>query len=46
MLTPHHFHEHETHRSFFFEHLETKGTEAARACVHTIEALSSLPATA
>jgi 6,7-dimethyl-8-ribityllumazine synthase len=44
VLTPHHFHEHETHRAFFFEHLETKGTEAARACAHTIEALERLPA--
>ena len=44
VLTPHHFHEHETHRAFFFEHLETKGTEAARACVHTVEALDRLPA--
>jgi 6,7-dimethyl-8-ribityllumazine synthase len=44
VLTPHHFHEHETHRAFFFEHLETKGTEAARACAHTIDALDRLPA--
>jgi 6,7-dimethyl-8-ribityllumazine synthase len=44
VLTPHHFHEHETHRAFFFEHLETKGVEAARACAHTIEALERLPA--
>lgn len=44
VLTPHHFHEHETHRAFFFEHLETKGVEAARACVHTINALDRLPA--
>jgi 6,7-dimethyl-8-ribityllumazine synthase len=43
VLTPHHFHEHETHRGFFFDHLETKGTEAARACAHTIEALHRLP---
>jgi 6,7-dimethyl-8-ribityllumazine synthase len=42
VLTPHHFHEHETHRGFFFEHLETKGTEAARACAHTIDALERL----
>jgi 6,7-dimethyl-8-ribityllumazine synthase len=45
VLTPHHFHEHETHRAFFFEHLETKGTEAARACAHTIDALGRLPVT-
>jgi 6,7-dimethyl-8-ribityllumazine synthase len=44
VLTPHHFHEHETHRSFFFEHLETKGAEAARACVNTHDALERLPA--
>jgi 6,7-dimethyl-8-ribityllumazine synthase len=44
VLTPHHFHEHETHRAFFFEHLETKGVEAARACAHTIDALARLPA--
>jgi 6,7-dimethyl-8-ribityllumazine synthase len=43
VLTPHHFHEHETHRAFFFEHLETKGAEAARACAHTIDALERLP---
>jgi 6,7-dimethyl-8-ribityllumazine synthase len=43
VLTPHHFHEHETHRSFFFGHLETKGTEAARACSHTVDALDRLP---
>jgi 6,7-dimethyl-8-ribityllumazine synthase len=42
VLTPHHFHEHETHRAFFFEHLETKGVEAARACAHTIDALDAL----
>ncbi len=44
VLTPHHFHEHETHRAFFFEHLEAKGAEAARACAHTINALDRLPA--
>lgn len=46
VLTPHYFHEHETHRAFFFEHLETKGAEAARACAHTIAALDRLPASA
>ncbi|HXS33533.1 MAG TPA: 6,7-dimethyl-8-ribityllumazine synthase [Solirubrobacterales bacterium] len=46
VLTPHHFHEHETHRAFFFEHLAAKGVEAARACAHTIEALDRLPASA
>lgn len=43
VLTPHHFHEHETHRAFFFEHFKVKGAEAARACAHTIEALERLP---
>jgi 6,7-dimethyl-8-ribityllumazine synthase len=43
VLTPHHFHEHETHRGFFFDHLETKGIEAARACAHTIDSLEQLP---
>jgi 6,7-dimethyl-8-ribityllumazine synthase len=42
VLTPHHFHEHETHRSFFFDHLEKKGIEAARACAHTVGALERL----
>ncbi|HEX6667625.1 MAG TPA: 6,7-dimethyl-8-ribityllumazine synthase [Solirubrobacterales bacterium] len=46
VLTPHHFHEHETHRAFFFDHMETKGTEAARACAHTIEALDRLATSA
>jgi 6,7-dimethyl-8-ribityllumazine synthase len=46
VLTPHHFHEHETHRAFFFEHLEAKGTEAARACAHTVNALDRLPTSA
>lgn len=43
VLTPHHFHEHEAHRGFFFDHLESKGAEAARACAHTVEALERLP---
>lgn len=43
ILTPHHFHEHETHHAFFSKHFETKGAEAARACVRTVEALAKLP---
>jgi 6,7-dimethyl-8-ribityllumazine synthase len=46
VLTPHHFHEHADHASFFSSHFEVKGREAARACAHTIEALEQLPATA
>jgi 6,7-dimethyl-8-ribityllumazine synthase len=44
VLTPHHFHEHDVHQTFFSEHFEAKGAEAARACAHTMEALSRLPA--
>lgn len=44
VLTPHHFHEHETHRAFFAAHLREKGAEAARACAHTVDALARLPA--
>jgi 6,7-dimethyl-8-ribityllumazine synthase len=46
VLTPHHFHEHDAHLSFFSEHFELKGVEAARACAHTVEALAQLPAAA
>ncbi|MBB3139932.1 6,7-dimethyl-8-ribityllumazine synthase [Halomonas organivorans] len=37
VLTPHHFHEHATHTSFFHEHFVTKGREAAEACAMTLE---------
>jgi 6,7-dimethyl-8-ribityllumazine synthase len=43
VLTPHHFHEHEAHTSFFSSHFEVKGREAARACTQTVEALGQLP---
>jgi 6,7-dimethyl-8-ribityllumazine synthase len=46
VLTPHHFHEHEAHASFFSAHFEVKGREAARACAETIAALERLPAPA
>jgi 6,7-dimethyl-8-ribityllumazine synthase len=36
VLTPRHYHEHEDHRRFFFEHFAVKGIEAAQACVRTI----------
>ncbi len=42
VLTPHHFHEHSDHIGFFAEHLEKKGTEAARAVVRTLESLQSI----
>jgi 6,7-dimethyl-8-ribityllumazine synthase len=44
VLTPHHFHEHEQHMSFFSAHLEVKGREAARACTETIDSLAGLGA--
>lgn len=44
VLTPHHFHEHEQHRQFFFDHFVVKGQEAAHACVRTLAALSSIRA--
>jgi len=46
VLTPHHYHEHETHRRFFHEHFRVKGQEAARACVGTLQSLAALAAAA
>ena len=46
VLTPHHFHEHDAHASFFTDHFEVKGREAARACAETVAALERLPAPA
>ena len=45
VLTPHHFHEHETHEAFFRTHLVQKGEEAAKACAATMESLARIPAT-
>ena len=39
VLTPHHFHEHADHRKYFHRHFAVKGTEAAQACVATVEGL-------
>jgi 6,7-dimethyl-8-ribityllumazine synthase len=44
VLTPHHFHEHVEHRKYFHRHFAIKGTEAAQACVNTIEALRQVDA--
>lgn len=41
VLTPHHFHSGEEHQSFFAEHFELKGKEAAQACANTINLLRS-----
>lgn len=36
VLTPRDFHDHDEHRRFFATHFVTKGTEVARACLHTL----------
>lgn len=43
VLTPHHFHEHSEHVTFFTEHFVTKGAEAARAVATTLSSLRTLP---
>jgi 6,7-dimethyl-8-ribityllumazine synthase len=43
VLTPHHFHDHAVHSTFFAEHLTTKGIEAAQACARTVHSLARLP---
>ncbi len=42
VLTPHHFHDHDTHHRFFQDHFVQKGAEAARACSQTLESLHRL----
>lgn len=42
VLTPQRFHEHDEHRRFFAEHFVVKGTEAALACVRTVQSLQRL----
>lgn len=42
VLAPHHFHEHAEHRKYFMRHFAVKGTEAAQACLRTVEALRRL----
>jgi 6,7-dimethyl-8-ribityllumazine synthase len=46
VLTPHHFHEHDSHASFFSSHFEVKGREAAQACMMTMQSLAVLSAVA
>jgi 6,7-dimethyl-8-ribityllumazine synthase len=43
VLTPHNFHEHDPHKSFFLDHFVEKGREVALACVNTMTALQALP---
>lgn len=42
ILTPIHFHEHDEHSKFFFEHFRTKGKELAVACLKTLENMRDL----
>ncbi len=42
VLTPQHFHEHETHQVFFRKHMVIKGEEAAAACVAAIEGVQKI----
>jgi 6,7-dimethyl-8-ribityllumazine synthase len=46
VLTPQHFHDHEEHRRFFFDHFKVKGVEAAEACAKTIEGVLRLKSVA
>jgi 6,7-dimethyl-8-ribityllumazine synthase len=41
VLTPQNFHEHKAYQQFFHEHFKVKGTEAAVACVKTLQNLTS-----
>lgn len=42
VLTPHQFHEHDTHKAFFRDHFLVKGAEAARACKWTLDSLAKM----
>lgn len=42
VLTPQHFHEHDTHKQFFFDHFVVKGAEVAHACATTLQVYASL----
>jgi 6,7-dimethyl-8-ribityllumazine synthase len=46
VLTPHHFHEHADHATFFKEHMRTKGQELALACASIVEKLAAVDAAA
>jgi 6,7-dimethyl-8-ribityllumazine synthase len=43
VLTPHHFHDHNEHATFFAEHFKVKGAEAAQACAKTVQSLARIP---
>lgn len=42
VLTPHNFHEHESHHAYFYDHLVKKGREAADAAVETVANLKAV----
>jgi 6,7-dimethyl-8-ribityllumazine synthase len=42
VLTPQHFHEHDEHRKFFYDHFVVKGAEAATACAATLDKIGRL----
>jgi 6,7-dimethyl-8-ribityllumazine synthase len=44
VLTPHHFHSHDEHQGFFYDHFLVKGKEAAHACADTIKRLQQIDA--
>jgi len=44
VLTPHHFHDTDEHRTFFREHFKVKGKEAATACVEILTARAAMAA--
>jgi 6,7-dimethyl-8-ribityllumazine synthase len=44
VLTPHHFHDHDEHQGFFFQHFLLKGKEAAHACADTVKRLQYIEA--
>jgi 6,7-dimethyl-8-ribityllumazine synthase len=44
VLTPQHFHGHESHQAFFRKHMVIKGAEAAEACAAAIEGLQRIRA--
>ncbi len=44
VLTPQHFHDHDEHRKFFFDHFRIKGAEAAAACAATLENMAAIDA--
>ena len=42
VLTPHHFHEHDEHQKFYFDHFVVKGAEVANACAQTLSNIQQL----